>query len=204
MKTVVLVEDHELMREGLRAFFARRGDWAVAEEAASLAETEALFEKFDRDKRPLPDLVILDLELGDSWGPDIITMLKQRYGKTAPRIVVYSAYTDYVHVKAAMRAGAAGYVCKSRRAEELERAMVKVLEGESAVDPDLVFRITTVSDMMLGLTKRERQVFELVQTGRDNRQIAETLGISPRTVENNLSVIYDKTGIKSRAELAGL
>jgi NarL family two-component system response regulator LiaR len=131
-------------------------------------------------------------------------MLKNRYGKTAPRTVVYSAYTDYVHVKAALRSGAAGYICKSRRAEELEAALEKVLEGKAAVDPDLFLRLTTVSDMMLGLTKRERQIFELVQTGRNNRQIAETLGISPRTVENNLSIIYDKTGIKSRTELAGL
>jgi DNA-binding NarL/FixJ family response regulator len=204
MKTVVLVEDHELMREGLTAFFTRRGGWTVAGEAASLEETEALFEKFDREKTLLPDLVILDLELEGSWGPDIIIMLKNRYGKAAPRTVVYSAYTDYVHVKAALRSGAAGYICKSRGAEELEAALEEVLEGKAAVDPDLFLRLTTVSDMMLGLTKRERQIFELVQTGRNNRQIAETLGISPRTVENNLSIIYDKTGIKSRTELAGL
>jgi DNA-binding NarL/FixJ family response regulator len=204
MKTVVLVDDHDLMRRGLAAFFSGRQGWSVAGEAASLAEAEALFEKLDRGKTPLPDLVILDLDLGDSWGLDLIPFLRRCCKKSAPPVLVYSVYNDYAHVRAAIRAGAAGFICKSQVEKDLESAVETILEGKIAFDQGLLMKVQTVTDMMTGLTRRERQIFELAHGSRDNQSIARELNISVRTVENYLSMIYEKTGLHSRAELEKL
>jgi DNA-binding NarL/FixJ family response regulator len=204
MKTVVLIEDHSLMRRGLASFLAGTGKWRIIGEAASLKEATVLFESISAGATPMPDLTLLDIQLEKEWGLDLLPLLKERYGEAAPPVLVYSVYEDYSHVKAAIRAGAAGYVYKSREDVELEMAMDAVLRGGFFSAPHLMSRIAEVSDIMLGLTKREHQVFGMVQRGMINRDIAVELGISVRTVENVLSIIYDKTGIGSRKELEKL
>jgi DNA-binding NarL/FixJ family response regulator len=192
------------MRRGLASFLAGTGKWRIIGEAASLKEATALFESISAGTSPMPDLTLLDIRLEKEWGLDLLPILKKRYGKVAPPVLVYSVYEDYSHVKAAIRAGAAGYVYKSREDAELEAAMDMALRGGFFSAPHLMNKLAEVSDFMLGLTKRERQVFEMVQRGIINRDIAAELGISVRTVENVLSIIYDKTGIGSRKELEKL
>jgi DNA-binding NarL/FixJ family response regulator len=121
-----------------------------------------------------------------------------------PPALVYSVYDDYAHVNAALRSGARGYVCKSQSAEELLTAMEDVASGKAAYPADLLQRLAITSNMMMGLTKREQEIFSMVQRGHDNKEIAAALGVSVRTVENGLSVIYDKTGTKNRRELERL
>jgi DNA-binding NarL/FixJ family response regulator len=204
MNTVVLIEDHDMMRRGLAAYFTKGGRWKVIGEATNINETVALFEKLSASLSPLPDLVLLDIQLGNEWGLDLIPFLKKHCGKNAPPVLVYSVYEDYAHIKAAIRAGAAGYISKSRGDAELETAMEAVLRGDSFIAPALMEKIVEVSDIMLALTKRERQIFEMVQRGISNREIAEELKLSLRTIENNLSIIYDKTKVKNREELETL
>lgn len=204
MKTLVLIDDHDMLRRGLASWLAEDKDWRVLGEASSLEEAAALFESLT----VLPDVVLLDIDLksapAGSWGLDLLPPLKERYGGKAPPVLVYSVYDDYAHLKAAFRAGVRGFVCKSRDAAELRAAMDQVAEGKTCFSPEIAPRIAEVSGLMLGLTKRERQVFELVQLRRSNVEIASELGISVRTVENNLSIIYDKTGTKNRRELERL
>jgi DNA-binding NarL/FixJ family response regulator len=151
----------------------------------------------------------LDIDLNTpgrpgSWGLDLIPHLKERYGEKAPPVLVYSVYDDYVHLKAAFRSGAKGYVCKSQDIVELRTAMDRLAEGGVWFSPGYAFRVAAVSDLVLGLTKRERQIFDLVQRRHGNREIAAELGLSIRTVENNLSILYDKTAVKNRRELEQL
>jgi DNA-binding NarL/FixJ family response regulator len=207
MKTLVLIDDHAMLRRGLSSWLAEDGQWRVLGEAASLEEAAALFERLAA--AGLPDLALLDIELNTpgcpgSWGLDLIQPLKARYGKKAPPVLVYSVYDDYVHLKAALRAGAKGYVCKSQDIGELRAAMDQLAAGGVWFSPGHAFRMAEVSDLVLGLTKRERQIFELVQRRSSNREIAVELGVSHRTVENNLSVLYDKTATKNRKELEQL
>ena len=192
MKTVVIIDDHEVLRAGLTARL--EGRWNITGEASSLEEAKALFASAEK----APDLIILDIELGKDWGLDILR------DKTLPPVLVYSVYDDFAHVNAAMRAGAKGYVCKSQGMTELLEAMETAASGKTAFNLSQIQRHAEVSDLMLALTKREREIFNMVQRGLDNKQIAAALGVSLRTIENNLSLIYDKTGVSCRRELEKL
>jgi DNA-binding NarL/FixJ family response regulator len=197
MKTVVLIDDHEIMRSGLSARLKKH--WRISGEAGSLSDAKKLF----RNLNKTPDLILLDIELGGEWGLDLIRE-KSMFRDGIPPVLVYSVYDDYAHVNAALRSGARGYICKSQSAEELLSAMEDAASGKTAYPHELLQRLATVSDMMLGLTKREQEIFSMVQRGRGNKEIAAALGVTVRTVENNLSVIYDKTGAKNRRELEKL
>ncbi|AEF85663.1 two component transcriptional regulator, LuxR family [Treponema primitia ZAS-2] len=203
MKTLVLIEDHDMMRRGLASYFSQQKRWEVVGEAATLDEASALFETLVKTGVPLPDIVLLDIDLNGAWGLDLVPKLREWYGKKPP-VLVYSVFDDYAHVKAATRAGVAGYVCKSQREAELETAMDTILQGDIYFTPYLFPKISAVSDITIFLTKRERQIFELVQRLYSNDRIAGELGINIRTVENKLSIIYDKIGVKSRGELEKL
>lgn len=199
-RTAVIIDDHEMMRAGLAARLKHH--WKITGEAGSLEEALNLFAALEQ----WPDLIILDIELGGDWGLNLIKMLRKNNpcGKKLPPVLVYSVYDDYAHINAALRAGVKSYVCKSKSAEELLEAMDSAVSGKGGFNSALVHRVTAVSDLMLALTKREREIFDMVQRRFDNREIAETVGVSVRTIENNLSVIYDKTGVKNRKELEKL
>jgi DNA-binding NarL/FixJ family response regulator len=194
MKTVVIIDDHELMRSGLAAKLENH--WQIAGEAASLEEAKKLFKSLANS----PDLILLDIGLGKEWGLDIINDKSFFNGKFPP-VLVYSVYDDYAHVNAAIRCGARGYICKSQSAADLLEAMEDVSSGKTSFPPALLQRMAITSDKVLGLSKREQEVFSMVQQGKNNREIAADLGVSLRTIENNLSIIYDKTGAKDRREL---
>jgi len=197
MKTVVIIDDHEIVRSGIAALLENH--WQIAGSAASLEEARTLFKNLTN----APDLILLDIELGKEWGLDIIGDTSLSNGKFSP-VLVYSVYDDYAHVNAAIRSGARGYVCKSQSTAELLAAMEDVSLGKTIFPPALLQRMAITSDKILGLSKREQEVFSMVQRGKNNKEIAADLGVSIRTIENNLSIIYDKTGVKDRRELERL
>jgi len=200
MQTVVIIDDHEITRAGLAARLT--GFYQITGEAGSMDKAKALFKNLSK----WPDLIILDIELGNDWGLDLIGELKKI--KTAkqkiPPVLVYSVYDDYAHINAALRAGVKSYVCKSQSVQELLYAMDGAITGKGSFNSELVHRLASVSDLMLGLTKREREIFNMVQREFDNQKIANVLNVSVRTIENNLGIIYDKTGVKNREELEKL
>jgi DNA-binding NarL/FixJ family response regulator len=203
MSSLVLVDDHDMMRRGLSSYFSQKPRWQVLGEAGSADEALTLFRSLAETDSP-PDLVLLDIDLGEGWGPDLIGELKKLFPIRQPKAIIYSVFEDFVHLKAALKAGAAGYVCKSLPASDLEAAMEMVLAGGFSIPPHLAQKLTEVFDRASALTKRQYQVFELVQCRSSNKEISEALGISVRGVENNLSLIYDVMGVKSRAELEEL
>jgi DNA-binding NarL/FixJ family response regulator len=204
MHSMIIIEDHPVMRRGLTAYFAGSERWRVLGSAASLDDAKALL---SRDKNLLEvDIILLDIQLGTEWGLDLITWLREYYkenhcgGKTPP-VVIYSAFSDYTHVSAALGLGVRGYVCKTHSEAELESALETVLKGEIYIDKAVQQKLTIVADTISLLTRRESEILTLVRSGLSNRDIAEQLGLSRRTVENILSCIYDKTGIPSRLDL---
>jgi DNA-binding NarL/FixJ family response regulator len=199
--TIVIIDDHEMMRRGLAAALSPR--WTIAGVAASLTEGRALFKKL---KTP-PSVVILDIELRDKeWGLEILPYLEKLYGhtKSIPPVLVYSVYSDYVHVKTAMSMGVKGYVSKVYGLAELEKALKTVLKGKIYINNDVTLKLTVVSDKVQSLTKREKEVFTLVQQGKDNRQIEKELHLVKRSVENYINRILNKLNIKNRQELRDL
>jgi NarL family two-component system response regulator LiaR len=191
MQTILLVDDHVMIRRGLAALLAATGRFFIAGEAASLAEARGLLESTE------PDLVILDIELGDDNGLDLISAVQ---GKK-PAVLVYSVFEDPFRIQSALHLGARGYVSKSAGETELLAAIDTVLAGNIRLDPRLELKIAGVPDIYARFTRREREILELVQKRYDNIQIAKTLALDKRTVENYLSRIYDKTGAASRTDL---
>jgi NarL family two-component system response regulator LiaR len=113
-------------------------------------------------------------------------------------------YSDYAHVKAALSMGVKGYVSKVYGLAELEKALTAVLQGQIYVNNDMITELAVVSDKIRSLTKREKDVFTLIQQSKDNRQIAKELKLEKRSVENYISRILIKLDIKSRRDLRDL
>jgi len=202
-KNIAIVEDHPVMRRGLEAWFKETERWNVAKTAASFEEARAVLPD-------LPvDLVLLDLQLEDGWGLDIIPSFdKSSFAKQScfemPVFAVYTGFDSHAHVSAALSLGVRAYVTKRRTEAELEEFLLRALEGEICVDETARIKLQNVTDLIGLLTIREAEILKLVAKGLSNRQIAARLEISHRTVENILSCVYDKTGIHSRLELERL
>jgi NarL family two-component system response regulator LiaR len=178
------------MREGLAAYFTGTGRWEVKGTAATLAEAKELVTNTETD------IVLIDIQLEDGWGLDIIPCLKDK-----TPTAVYSAFDDYSHVNAALGLGVKGYICKRSNSPELEKALLQVLNGETYIDDTVRARFQAVTGRLNLLTKRETEILNLVRNKLPNKEIAARLGISFRTVENILYAIYDKIGVRSRYEL---
>jgi DNA-binding NarL/FixJ family response regulator len=201
---LVIVEDHPVMREGLASYFTETGRWQVVGTASTLAGAKELLSGVQAD------VALLDIQLEDGWGLDVIPWLvlqatlaehTRLVAQNRPVIAVYSSFDDYAHVSAALGMGVRAYVCKRRNEQELENALQKALCGAVYVDEAAQVKLNNETDLARLLTKRETEIFSLVKSGLTNRQIASRLGISHRTVENILCCVYDKTGIKTRLEL---
>jgi len=204
MKSIIIVEDHPLMQKGLFSYFAGTGRWKVSGTASSLAEAKHLLCKINTESPP--DVLLLDIQLEDGWGLDIIPWLKENptpknFGAGLPLMAVYTSFDDYAHVSAALGLGVKVYITKRRNEQELEAALLNAFSGIVCIDETAQMNIQNVKDVFSMLTKREAEIVLLVKKKLSNKQIAAELDISYRTVENILSCVYDKMGIKSRQEL---
>jgi len=194
--SLLIIEDHPIMREGIASYFEKTGRWQVSGKTASVEEAKEVFLK------EKIDVTLIDIQLEDGWGIDIIPWLKETNIKTA--LAVYSAYDDYAHVSAALGMGVQVYICKRRSEIELEEALLDALKGKTVIDEMVQTKLQTVAELCSVLTKREREILTMVKSNLSNREIADKIGINLRTVENILSCVYDKTGVRSRAELQKL
>ena len=203
MKNIFIVEDHPLMQKGLFSYFSGTGRWKVLGTASSLAEAKHMLCKISTESPP--DVLLLDIQLEDGWGLDIIPWLKkQRTGEqqqSLPLLAVYTSFDNYAHVSAALGLGVKVYITKLRSEKELEAAILSAFSGIICIDENAQMKLQNIKDVFSMLTKREAEIVLLVKKKLTNKQIAAELEISHRTVENILSCVYDKMGIKSRKEL---
>lgn len=195
MRNVIIVDDHAMIREGLKAWLAGNSDWIVSAQAESAAEFFSILAA-DHD---LFSAAVVDINVGNENGFDIIKRVNEMY----PLIpcIIYSMYDSAGYVINALNIGAKGYVTKGADSSELLEALNAVANGKTYVQQSLVPDIAVTANLFSGMTKVEKQVLEQVHTGADNRMIALNLGLSQRTVENYLSRIYDKLGIADRNQL---
>lgn len=196
---VLLMDDHVVVREGLRALLERQDDIDVMAEASTVAEAVAL----DVD----PDVVVADLMLPDERGVEVVRRLKQRHDRAA--ILVLTMVDNPTDVQQCLAAGARGYLLKETAGSELVDAVRKVAGGEEYLQPSLGaslakwkespgrVRARAVDD----LTPREREILRLIALGHTNTEIATMLYVSVRTVENHRAGVMRKLGLRTRAEL---
>jgi NarL family two-component system response regulator LiaR len=200
---VLIVDDHPMMRRGFGDCLIDTGRFLIAGEAESLEAGRAMLEHL---KMP-PDLIILDIGLGDENGLDFIGIVKTLCAARkipAPPVLIYSVFEDPFRIEAAMQLGARGYVSKSAGEAELLRAIGRVLAGERYIDEKFDVTVQKNEGLYDLFTRREREILMLVKQNYDNPRIAALCGIAPRTVENHLSHIYYKTGLKNREQLLSL
>ncbi|REF36181.1 response regulator [Thermasporomyces composti] len=200
---LVMVDDHEMVLEGLKALLARfPGRVRVVGQAVSADEAEPLVAALD------PDVVVSDVRLrGSASGLDLCRRLVE--ANPDRRVVLLSAYDDEQYLFQALRAGAAGYLLKSIDREELVRQLERAAKGETVVDPTMAGRAAASAARLqagefwpgahLSLTQRESEVLGFLVAGLSNRAIASKLVLAEETVKSHVRAIFRKLEVNDRA-----
>ena len=192
--TVVLADDHNVIRSGLRNMLEAEGDLRVVGEAADAAAAA----KLAGDRRP--DVLVLDLQMPGAEPRQDIPRLRESLPHTA--IVILTMQNDPRTARDLLRAGAAGYVLKQAADRQLREAIRVAAGGGSFVDPELGGALAKLeADPLEGLTDRELDLLRLVALGHTNREIGEQLFLSVRAIEVNRSKLFEKLGVETRPEL---
>ena len=200
---LLVVDDHEVVRQGLVALLDRREEFQVVAEAGTAAEA------VESARRVQPDIVIMDVRLPDGSGVEACREIRAELPTT--RVVILTSYPDEAAVLSAIVAGASGYLLKQIRARDLVSALQAVGRGESLLDPavtekvlERVRRIATgaYADEMAQLTQQEQKILALVAEGKTNKEIATDVFLSDKTVKNYVSSILSKLNLERRAQAA--
>jgi two-component system, NarL family, response regulator NreC len=192
--TVVLADDHNVIRAGLRAMLEGEEDLRVIGEAADAPGAQ----KLARDRRP--DVLVLDLQMPGAEPASDVPRLREEVPGTA--IVVLTMQSDPRRARELLRAGAAGYVLKQAAERQLTAAIRAAAGGGSYIDPELGGQVAQLgADPLEELSDRDRELLRLLALGHTNREIGEKLYLSVRAVEVNRSKLLEKLGLGSRPEL---
>ena len=200
---LMLVDDHEVVRQGLKSLLERREHLRVVAEAGSVAEAVAAA------ARTQPEVIVMDVRLPDGTGIEACRDIRADRPET--RVLMLTSYADDEAVYASIVAGAAGYLLKQTRGRELVSAIEAVARGESLLDPAVTSTVLARmrelatgghQDKLSELTEQERRILGLIAEGKTNREIAGTIYLSEKTVKNYVSTILSKLGMERRAQAA--
>ena len=200
---LLVVDDHEVVRQGLVSLLDRREGFEVVAQAGSVAESLDAAARFE------PDLVIMDVRLPDGSGIEACREIRTMRPQT--RVIMLTSYPDEEAVLSAIIAGASGYLLKQVRGRDLVSALEAVGRGESLLDPAVTEKVLervrrvatgTVTDELADLTSQERKILLLVAEGKTNKEIASEVYLSDKTVKNYVSSILTKLNLQRRAQAA--
>ena len=193
---IMIVDDHEMMRLGLRTAFEPEPDLAVVGEASNGAEALAKMATLD------PQLVLMDVRMEKMGGIEACREIKNRYPDV--RILMLTSYTNEDAVISSMMAGASGYLLKHLSRPELLRSIRLVAAGQTLIDANATKQALDRISQTPGweLTEREREVLTLIARGYTNKQIADALTVTEKTARNHVSHILEKLGLSRRSEAA--
>ncbi len=195
-----LLDDHEIVRRGLRELLESTGDLVVVGEAGTATEA------FGRIPATTPHVAVLDVRLPDGDGIEVCREIRSRHPEIA--CVMLTSFGDDEAVYASIMAGASGYLLKQVRGTELVDGIRRVATGQSLLDPNVTARVlerirsAEPPDELGRLTDSERQILELIGEGLTNRQIGERMYLAEKTVKNYVSRLFDKLGLRRRTEAA--
>ncbi len=192
---ILVVDDHTVMRQGILRLLA-------ALDGAAVSEAGTAREAMVAARRDRPDLVVLDINLKETSGLDLLRRLRLEW--PALRVVVFSMYADAVYARTALRLGATGFVSKSAPAEELVTAVRHGLRGEIHVDHETAHTLALAAPASAQpgqLSARETEILRLLAEGKSLTGIAETLGVAYKTVANQCTRIKEKLGVDRTSEL---
>ncbi|MBV8980510.1 MAG: response regulator transcription factor [Acidimicrobiia bacterium] len=198
---VFTLDDHELVRAGIRALLSTRDDVVLVGEAANAADALTQIAELQ------PDVALLDIMLGGGNGIDVCRQIRARHPEV--RCIMLTSIAEDEAMQSAVLAGAAGYMLKQVSAAELAKAVTLVAAGKSLLDPrvtegalERVRADAKCRDDLARLSDQERRILELIGEGCTNRQIGEALFLAEKTVKNYVTSILSKLGMQRRTEVA--
>jgi len=202
-KRIILVDDHEVVRIGLKTLIERHPEFEVIGEASSAREA------VEKTASLEPDVVVMDIRLPGVSGIDACEEIVKRFPKI--KVLMLTSYAEDEMLFSAIRAGASGYVLKQIGGEDLIKALESVGSGEGLLDPAVTQRVfqevrravrEEEASAFANLSQQEKHVLQLVSEGKTNREIAKALFLGEGTVRNYVSSILSKLGVNNRAEAA--
>ena len=205
MKNILyIVDDHNMVRNGLKAWLEQHTDWQVPKDFASSKECLECLEclsKMDAKLRDtaFPEIIIVDVQLIDETGFALVKKISEKYPQI--KCVMYSMFDTTGFVLQAKDSGAKGYISKVAKEEELAHCLEVVQNGGTYIEQYMAEAQNKIDSIVSVLSKQERNIFEALLQEKSNKQICDELFISPRTVENYTSRLYAKIGVKNREEL---
>jgi two-component system response regulator DevR len=200
---VLLVDDHEVVRDGVKALLQATDDIIVTGEAGSVREA------IDEADRTRPDVVVMDVRLADGSGIEATREIRAKHDKTA--VIMLTSFADDEALFASIMAGAAGYVLKQVKGGELVRAIRTVGKGESLLDPAVTSAVLDrlrkgkhlmTDEKLARLSPQEERILVLIADGKTNKAIGDELNLAEKTVKNYVSSILSKLEVARRAEAA--
>jgi DNA-binding NarL/FixJ family response regulator len=200
---VMLVDDHEVVRQGLKSLLERREHLQIVAEAGTVAEA------VEQAAQAKPDVIVMDVRLPDGTGIEACREIRAEHPEI--RVLMLTSYADDEAVYASIVAGAAGYLLKQTRGRELVSAIEAVARGESLLDPTVTSKVLARmrelatgnhKDKLSELSEQERRILGLIAEGKTNREIAGIVYLSEKTVKNYVSTILSKLGMERRAQAA--
>ena len=200
---VMLVDDHEVVRGGIRAMLASEDDIYVTSEAATVREA------IDEADRTKPDVVVMDVRLADGSGIEATREIRAKHPST--NVLMLTSFADDEALFASIMAGASGYVLKQVRSGDLVRAIRSVGAGESLLDPSVTTAVLDrlrkgkhlmKDERLARLSPQEERILSLIANGRTNKEVGDELQLAEKTVKNYVSSILSKLEVARRAEAA--
>jgi two-component system response regulator DevR len=199
---VLIVDDHEVVREGLRALLRRRSEMTIVGEADSVASA------ISEARKTEPDVVVMDVRLPDGSGVEACREIRAHRPDT--KVLMLTSYADDDAVFSSIMAGATGYLLKQTRTNTLVDAIERATRGESLLDPSVTQRVlervrsagSRKDDELSLLSEQEEKILDLIAEGKTNKEIAQEIFLSDKTVKNYVSSILGKLNIRRRSEAA--
>lgn len=198
---IMIADDHSMVREGLKSLLELEGDIEVIAEAVDGLDC---LEKLGEHK---PDVLLLDINMPNMNGLDVLKELKARKSKI--KVLMLTVHNETEYLMRAVDIGINGYVLKDSESAELKRAIFAVVDGETYIQPDLIPALNAKriernkdEEKIEELTRRELEVLKLLAVGMYNKEVAEKLEISERTVKNHISNIFKKLEVTDRTQAA--
>lgn len=200
--SILIVDDHEVVRMGLRTLLERRSGFSVVGEAGTAEEAIRVARQSE------PDVVIMDIRLPDGNGVEACRVIREERPET--RVIMLTSYADDEALFGSIMAGASGYLLKQTRGQNLAEAIEKVAKGESLLDPAVTDRVLEQmrhlaaggGDELAALSPQERKILSLIAEGKTNKEIAQEVFLSDKTVKNYVSNILSKLNLRRRSEAA--
>lgn len=200
---VLIVDDHDIVRKGLSMLISRQEDMVVAAEAGTAAEA------VEKTMELSPDVVVMDIRLPDKSGIEACREIRSENPEV--RVLMLTSYSDEEAVMASIMAGASGYLLKEIRSQEIVDAVRRVGAGQSLLDPSVTSGVLErlrrgnhEEDTFASLTGQEHRILELIADGRTNKEIADEVTLSDKTVKNYVSNILGKLEVTRRSQAAAM